>query len=186
MPEIAKQLTTFFMSWKRLSRQTAFTCPYYRVEHDRVVTNAGQELDYYLINVRPSVMIVAVTDQDEIVMINQYRYPMGGASLEIPGGNAEGGDLLEGAKKELEEEVGMVASSWTKLGSYFPYNGLCSDECHIFLAYRLTETQTDHEMSEEIEIRKTPSIDVKRMMGDGTLRDGQTIAALALYFAHQN
>lgn len=174
------------MTWKRLARTTAFACPYYRVEHDRVLTNAGKELDYYLIDVLPSVMIVAVTETDEIVMINQYRYPMGSASLEIPGGNAEGGDILEGARKELEEEVGMVASSWTKLGSYFPYNGLCSDECHIFLATGLTATKTGHEESEEIEIRKIPASEVRTMIGDGTLRDGQTMAALALYFAYRD
>lgn len=174
------------MSWKRLSRQRAFACPYYRVEHDRVLTHAGRELDYYLIDVTPSVMIVAVTDADELVMINQYRYPTGTASLEVPGGNAEGGDLLQGAKKELEEEVGLIASSWTKLGSYFPYNGLSNDECHIFLATGLTETGTRHEISEEIEIRRIPVAKVRTMIGDGSLRDGQTIAALALYFADRD
>ncbi len=174
------------MSWKRLSRTTAFSCPYYRIEHDQVLTNAGKELDYYLIDVLPSVMIVAVTDADEIVMIHQYRYPMGTASLEIPGGNAEGGDLLEGARKELEEEAGMIASSWTKLGSYFPYNGLCSDECHIFLATGLTETKTSLEDSEEIDVQKIPVAELRTMMGDGSLRDGQTIAALTLYFAYRD
>ena len=171
------------MTWKRLSRKTEFTCPYYQIHHDRVVTHANQELDYYLVDVAPSVAIIAVTDTQEMLLIHQYRYPGQDYFLEAPGGSAEGGDLLDAAKRELQEEVGIAASAWEKLGSYYPYDGICSDECHVFLATGLSSALVDREASEEIEVQKVPIAHIQQMIREGKFRDGQTMAALALYFA---
>ena len=85
----------------------------------------GQEGIYAVLEMRPSVGIVALNDADEGALITQWRYPLGRMSVEIPTGGSEASDpgVLAAARRELREETGLTARSWRELGFVDNSNG---------------------------------------------------------------
>ena len=112
---------------------------------------------------RPAVGIVAITDDDRIVLVEQYRPPVGRRVVELPAGLAgdvaghEDESLLLAAQRELLEETGYAAARWTELGTGFSSPGLTDESIVLFLAEGLqrleagggdgTESITIHEVS---------------------------------------
>lgn len=82
------------------------------------------------------VNVIALTrDTAEIVIVRQHRFGSGGPTIEIPGGMIdEGEDPLFAAQRELREETGYVADTWTSLGSVAPNPAFLDNVCHHFLA----------------------------------------------------
>src|SRR4051812_5610502 len=79
--------------------------------------------------------IIAVTPEDQLVLIRQYRFGVGASTLEIPGGLVERGeDPAAAAARELEEETGYVAGRVVPLGAVHPNPALQGNRCHSFLA----------------------------------------------------
>jgi ADP-ribose pyrophosphatase len=93
---------------------------------------------------RPSVGIVAITDAGKIVLVEQFRPPVGRSVVELPAGlagditGAEDEALVEAAKRELLEETGYVAAQWTALGGGYTSPGLTDESIVLFLAQGLT------------------------------------------------
>jgi ADP-ribose pyrophosphatase len=94
---------------------------------------------------RPSVGIVAITDDRKVVLVEQHRPPVGRRVVELPAGlagdiaGAEDEALLEAAKRELLEETGYAAAQWGELGSGYTSPGLTDESVVLFLAQRLTK-----------------------------------------------
>lgn len=85
----------------------------------------------------PVVAIVALTSRDEMVLVRQYRHPVGRTLLEIPAGGVEAREpLLRAAKRELLEETGFASTRWRKLGAVYPSPAHTGVVKHIFLALR--------------------------------------------------
>jgi len=95
---------------------------------------------------RPAVGIVAVTDDDKVVLVQQHRVPVGADVIELPAGlagdiaGAEQEPLIEAAKRELLEETGYTARDWTELIGGYSSPGLTDESLVIFLASGLTKT----------------------------------------------
>jgi ADP-ribose pyrophosphatase len=89
-----------------------------------------------------AVSILAINEHDEIGMIRQYRTPFDRFSWEVPAGTLDvpGEDTLSAAKRELEEELGCTASSWTTLGRFMTSPGWSNQLMTIFEARDLTMT----------------------------------------------
>lgn len=93
---------------------------------------------------RPAVGIVAVTDQRKVVLVEQYRPPVGATVIELPAGLSgdipghEDEPLLTAAKRELLEETGYVAERWTELAAGYSSPGLTDESTTLFLAEQLT------------------------------------------------
>lgn len=171
------------MAWKRLQRTTAFSCPYYKVVHDRILlTEKKKQIDYFFVAIPDSVMIIALTPKKEIVLVRQYRYPTNNYFLELPCGGDEGKKPLPAAKRELREEAGVRAKTWKRLGGFVPYNGVSNEFCHVFLATDLTFGDNDPEVTEDLTVVKIPASKVLAMIAQGKIQDGMTLAALHLFF----
>ncbi len=108
---------------------------------------------------RPAVGIVAITDDQRVILVEQFRPPVGRAVVELPAGlvgdiaGAENETLLEAAKRELWEETGYAATEWTDLGSGLSSPGLTDEAIVLFLARGLEQTGPGGgDASEEITI----------------------------------
>ncbi|WP_372595124.1 NUDIX domain-containing protein [Actinotalea sp.] len=171
--------------WQTHSSRTAYENPWIRVREDTVTRPDGGEGIYGVVEVRhPAVFVVPVTEDDEVVLVELFRYTTGRTSLEVPSGGSDGQEPLLAARRELQEETGLVADTWQRLGGMDALNGVCHAPEHIFLARGLRPAAaaagTTAAQDEEgiTAVRTVPWPEVMGLVSDGTITDGETLAAL--------
>lgn len=115
----------------------------------------------------PAVGIVAITDDDRVVLVEQYRLPVGCSVIECPAGlsgdtpEAENESLLDAAKRELREETGYQATRWTELGRYYSSPGLTDEVLVLYLAEGLIKVgEAGGDGTESIVVYEVPRADV--------------------------
>jgi 8-oxo-dGTP pyrophosphatase MutT (NUDIX family) len=122
-------------SWRTVGSRVVYANPWITVREDAVIRPDGQPGIYGVVEMRPSVGVVALTDSGQIALVGQWRYPLGKPSLEIPTGGCEDGEPpLAAARRELAEETGLAAGNWEALGTVDQGNGVTTDVAHVFLA----------------------------------------------------
>lgn len=166
--------------WKKLSSRIAYQNPWITVREDKVIHPDGHEGIYGIVEMRPAVYIVALTDDHKIWMIECFRYSTESMSLEIPaGGTDDGEDPLVAAKRELQEETGLSADGWRKIGEFDAHNGVTRELAHIFLAEGLKQTGSHEQAADGITNSFAMDIDeVYAAIDSGKLRDSESVAAL--------
>ena len=118
--------------------------------------------------------VIAVTEEDELILVKQYRPAIKEHTLEIPAGLIEKGEDPEiGAKRELEEETGYRAGKLTKIYEYYTSPGISASKMYIYMATDLVETEQKLDDDEFLEIVKIPKNEVK----PEDLMDGKTLLA---------
>lgn len=130
-----------------------------------------------------AVGIVALTDENEVYLVKQYRHPTGGVLLEIPAGKLDGReDPLSCAIRELREETGSVCREMVKLAEFYTTPGYSDEFFYLYLATGLEEGAREPEDDEEqeLEVLKVSLNEAFEMISSGKIRDGKTIAGLAL------
>ena len=124
------------------------------------------------------VCVLAVDDEKNVFMVRQYRYPTNQVLLEIPAGKLEyGEDYFEAAKRELEEEAGVVAENYVYLGYFYPTPAYCEEKIHMYLASGLTKTRQNLDDEEFLEVEKIPYTKLLDMINSGEIIDGKTVLA---------
>lgn len=126
--------------------------------------------------------VVALDDQDNIILVQQYRAPIGRLTLEIPAGKFDhpGEDPLLCAQRELSEETGLLADSWRKLTVLETTPGFCNERIHIYLATGLKQGETHPDEDEFVATLRMPLKEAVAKVMDGTLRDGKTALAIMM------
>jgi ADP-ribose pyrophosphatase len=128
-----------------------------------------------------SAVIVPAFNDGEIAMVRQYRHPAVRYLLELPAGTLNEKERPEeGAARELEEELGLVAGKMEKLCEFFVSPGFCSEKMWVYLATDLTETAQRLEDDEAIEVVRLPLSRALQMITDGEIEDAKTIIGLML------
>src|SRR5436190_15358971 len=124
-----------------------------------------------------AVVILALTDADEVILIRNKRYAVGQYLVELPAGTLEKNeDPMNCAGRELLEETGYLASRIKPIGSFFTSPGILSEKMYAFAAYNLEKKTAALEEGEDIEVQITPMAQTIEMIGDGLIQDGKTIA----------
>lgn len=121
-------------------------------------------MDYYILQLKEVVSVLAINDQDEVLMCKQYRHPTKQILEDFPAGFVEEGEDLEtAAKRELEEETGYTARKLEKLGSYYYMPGISNVKINYFLATGLKkEKKQNLDPSEFIDVKLIPMEELKR------------------------
>ncbi|MBW3624299.1 MAG: NUDIX hydrolase [Armatimonadetes bacterium] len=167
--------------WRTLDSRVAYENPWIRVREDRVIRPDGSPGLYGVLELKPSVFIVALTEEGEAVLVRLYRYTTGTHSWEIPAGGSEGQDLLEAAQRELREEAGLLAGEWTEIGDFEGLNGVADARCHVFLARGLSPSEEDGHAEEGItDVKRASPEEIHRMILSGEIKDGETLSALMI------
>lgn len=170
--------------WERLSRETIHQNPWWKLEYDKVRRPDGTEGEYFVVNTNSAAYVVPYQD-GKILLIEQYRYPTDEVMIEIPAGGSKDGQNIEAAARaELQEETGFVAGKIKHLGYFAHHSGVSSENAHVFLATDLTETEKKPDCSEFIRHFWKSVEEVYAMVDDNIIRDGGTIASLAMARKH--
>lgn len=135
---------------------------------------AGQRRPYfYLESPVDSVAVVALTDDNQLVLTHQYRHPVGQVIHDLPAGRLNPGeDPAEGARRELEEETGYRAATLIPLGRYNPFPGSLKVTAHLFLATDLTYVGQSLDKDEELEVVLQPFAEALERVRRGEYIDG--------------
>lgn len=167
-------------TWTTLESSYALENPYYKVRKDSVIRPDGIEGTYNVVELDPSVMVIAVTTDQKILLISLYRYTTGRTGWELPCGGANPGEpLLQAAQRELHEETGCVGNTWLDLGSFDSMNGITNGECFIFVAQDLSRSATGRQLEEGIsDVQEFSLNQVHELIRRGEVTDGLSISAL--------
>jgi ADP-ribose pyrophosphatase len=123
--------------------------------------------------------VVAVDADGTVALLRQYRHAVGGYIWEVPAGTlGEAEAPADCARRELEEETGLVAQRWTPLGSIVTTPGFCDERIHLFLARELRTTAAALEDDEILTVSRVPLARALGMVARGEIEDAKSIAAL--------
>lgn len=143
----------------------------------------GRIIGRDFIHFRPAATIVPVLSDGRIVLIRNYRFTVEDWLMELPAGAIDAGEApAAGAARELLEETGYTAGEMELLGEFFLAPGSTDERMYSFLASALTPGPQKLEPYEQIEVHAFAPDEVRLMLADGRIRDGKTIATLALYW----
>jgi 8-oxo-dGTP pyrophosphatase MutT (NUDIX family) len=166
--------------WKTKSSRVAYENAWIRVREDQVIRPDGGPGVYGVVEIRPSVGVVAVNERDEVALVGQWRYSVNRYSWEIPRGGSHPSetDMLSVARRELAEEAGLLAQRWEPLGAVDVCNGVADDVQSLYLASELKPTATRFDPEEEIAVQWHPFEEAVRMAMDGRITEVCSVAAI--------
>jgi len=167
--------------WKKLTSAIVHKNPWWTYFLDSFQIPNGVKGEYHYVHTEGSSLIIPVTDDGKIILVNQYRYLKDRESIEFPcGGVKPGHSYDEMAKLELEEETGYTGRSWETAGEFNPFNGVTDEMCRVFIARSLLSGKPKPEATEEFEIVEVSPNHLEEMISSGKIWDGMTLAAWAL------
>jgi len=169
-----------------VTRETVFDGRVWDIVRD-TVTFGGRPMTREYMAHTGAVVIAAVED-GRLLLINQYRQPIGAREWELPAGllDVPGEDPLEAAKRELAEEADLVAAEWRELVAYHPSAGGSDELITVFVARGLSAAPDLHDRTEEeaeIVLRWEPLGAVVAAIVEGRVRNGPLIVAALMVHA---
>lgn len=120
--------------------------------------------------------IVAITDDNKILMVKQYRKPIEKAIIELPAGKLDKNEDIEVCgRRELEEETGYKAKEFTYLGYMYPSPGFDDEVTHLYLARDLYKGEVNLDEDEYLDVYKYDISEVKEMIMNNEINDAKTV-----------
>ncbi len=148
------------------------------VRLDDVALPSGRVAVYEVVEHPGAAAIVALTAERRVLLVRQFRQPVGRELLELPAGTIEPGESsLACARRELAEEVGQAAERWERLISFYPSPGVLTEELHVFLAEDLQASAAERE-EEDLRVESLPLEEAHRRIAGGEIRDAKSIIGI--------
>lgn len=167
--------------WQTVKKTKEYQNPYMEIYKHQIIRSDGKKRLYYVLERGIAgnwfAIIIALTSNKETFLVEQFRYPVGVYSWEFPMGHAPGKDFLQVAKKELQEETGIRAREWKKIGFFHTVPGHSSEKAAVYLALDLTFGKSNPSETELLKVRKVKLNRIAEMIKKGEILDGPTIVA---------
>ncbi|HIU63855.1 MAG TPA: NUDIX hydrolase [Candidatus Avacidaminococcus intestinavium] len=177
-----KKFSKTALDEKLISTEKIFEGKLLKLDKDMVLLPNGKQATRELIRHPGAAAILAITNEQKIIFVEQYRHPVGSVVLEIPAGKIDPGeDPLTCAKRELSEETGFSAKKWHKLTSIATTPGFTDEVIHLYLAKELVYTGQHTDNDEFIEIKSFTLSEIITMISEGLIYDAKTLCALFAY-----
>lgn len=166
--------------WKIIDQKTIYDNPWIQLTEFNVINPGGGKGIYGKVHFKNIAIGVVVLDaQMNTYLVGQFRFTINEYSWEIPeGGGLIGTDPLEGAKRELLEETGLVAANWEPLLEMHLSNSVSDELAILYLATGLTQFEATPEETEQLQIKKIPFKELYKMLLDGAIKDSMSVAAI--------
>ena len=170
---------------KKLDSSVVYQGGFLNVWRDRVELPDGNQTWREYIRHPGAVAILALTEDRQLVLEQQYRYAAGRAFLEIPAGKIDPGEARERcAERELLEETGLVAKDWLYLGSAYPCIGYSDEQISYYLAQGLSQQSRKLDEGEFLEVVTMPLEQAMAKSLSGEICDSKTLTGLYWLSAH--
>lgn len=172
--------------WKLLDRWEIFKNRFVTLRVDRCELPDGRIMpNYYTLDFMDWIQVVALTSDNKMVMIRQYRHGVKEVLLEIPGGAIDRGEEpespLAAAQRELREETGYVSENWQAIGCHCPNPALQNNKMHLFLALDCKwQGEPQFDPFEDIEIKLMEASEVYQKVDNGELTHTLVLGGLLL------
>ena len=166
--------------WITLSEEIKYENPWIKVEEHKVLNPAGNEGIYGKVHYKNiAIGIIPIDDQNNTWIVGQYRYPLNEYSWEIiEGGGKIGIDPLESAKRELLEEAGIMAEKWELLTKLHTSNSVADELGLIYIARKLSFTQSIPEETEQLQLKKLPVTDLIQLAMNNKITDSLSLIGI--------
>ena len=151
------------------------------VRVDTIRLPNGRETTREIVEHDPSICVVPVDANGNVLLVRQYRKPTESFLLEVPaGGIEEGEEPEESTRRELQEEIGHTADELTLLTAFWLAPGWASEYMYAYLATGLTPAVLDSDEDEFIDVVPVPLSEVPDRIADGSIQDAKSVASLLL------
>ena len=182
---------------KKFEEKTIHSTPIFEgrvisLKVDEVSLPNGGTSNREIINHPGAVAVIALTEDNKLVLVEQYRKALERSIIEIPAGKLEKGEEpLETAKRELEEETGYAAGEMTYLQSFATSPGFADEVIHLYVAKNLSVVEEKKQLDEDefVELMEVTIEEAEQLMAEGKIFDAKTVFAVIwvkLFLAKEN
>jgi len=166
-----------------LSSKQMFSGNLLKLRVDEVLLPNGRKSTREIVEHPGAVAVVAITENDEVLMVRQYRKAIERELLEIPAGKLEEGESREVCvERELMEETGYFPNELTYLTSFYTSPGFSNEILHLFIAKNLIKKSRDADFDEYLQAEKVPFEEAINKIRTGEIVDSKTITGLLLAY----
>lgn len=168
--------------WKTIKTDTVLSTPYVSVQSDCVEVPSGSVInDFYTVTIQDAVLVVALNENETILLIREYRYACKDVVVECPAGMIEDDEKpLSAAQRELLEETGFTSNTWTYLGPTLESTSKLTNTMHLFLAkdcIKVAEQKVE-DSEGNIDVVEVSFKEAVNMVMDGTIRANSSAHAI--------
>ncbi|MBE6708746.1 MAG: NUDIX hydrolase [Ruminococcaceae bacterium] len=164
---------------RKISSDPVFDGCVIKVFRDTVSLPNGNTATREVVRHNGAACIVAITDNEEILTVRQYRYALGRITLEIPAGKIDPGESPDTcAIRELAEETGFTAEKLTYIGELHTSVGFCDEVIHMYIATGLVHHELSPDEDEFLTLSAIPMEKLEEMILAGEITDSKTISAV--------
>ena len=160
----------------KISSEDIFDGVILHVVRDTVALSNGSSAVREVIRHIGAVCVIPVTENNEVIVERQYRYPLDRVILEIPAGKLDAPDenRLSAIRRELREETGYTADEWTEIGDFHPAPAYSDEFITMYLASGLHKGERHLDEDEFLDVYSIPLADLVRDVMDGKISDAKT------------